>query len=145
MGYTIQGLRELRSASIGSERMGKLAEAFKGVVPKRTAARFGRRGQGILERYASDLGAVMLEIARVLKPAGEATLIVADATLEGERVPIAGLVTRVAKRSGLEPVDRSRRSLPRGSRYLPPPSAGGSNSLDRRMKVEHRLTFRKPA
>lgn len=145
MGHTIRELRELRSASIGSERMGELADAFQGVVPKRTAGRFGRRGKGILERYASDLGAVMLEIARVLKPEGEATLIVADATLEGEKVPIAGLVARVAKRSGLEPIDKSRRSLPRGSRYLPPPSVGGSNSLDRRMKIEHRLTFRKPS
>ena len=143
MGFSIRELRELRSASIGSEKMGNLAEELKGVVPAKTAKRFGRRGQGILDRYANDLGAVMFEAARVLKPTGEATLVVADATLEGKRVPIAGLVSRVAKHSGLEPIDKGRRSLPRGRRYLPPPSVGGSNSLDRRMKVEHRLTFRK--
>jgi hypothetical protein len=144
MGYTISELRKLRGASIGSERMGELAHGFSGVVPTQTASRFGRRGKGILQRYASDLGGVMQEITRVLRPAGETTLIVADATLEGQKVPIAGLVSRVAKRSGLELVEKSRRSLPRRSRYLPPPSPGGSNSLDRRMKVEHRLTFCKP-
>ena len=145
MGYSVGELRRLRSDSIGSERMGALADRFAGVIPKAVAIRFGRRGNGILSRYATDLGAVMTEIERVLRASGEVTLVVADATLEGEKVPIASLVNRVAKTAGLQAVDRSRRSLPTRSRYLPPPNAKGSNSLDRRMRLEHRLTFCKPA
>jgi hypothetical protein len=145
MGHSIGDLRRLRSDSIGSERMGPLADRFAGVISKGVAARFGRRGNGILSRYATDLGAVMMEIERVLRLSGEATFVVADATLEGEKVPIASLVGRVARVAGLTAVDRSRRSLPTGSRYLPPPTAKGSNSLDRRMKFEHRLTFLKSA
>lgn len=144
MGYSIGELRALRSSSIGSERMSSLASEFDGVIPKRTATRFGRRGNGILSRYATDLGAALSEIERVLRPFGQATLVVADATLEGEKVPLAGLVSRIARRVGLDPVDRSTRSLPRGRRYLPPPTSKGSNSLDKRMRVEHRLTFSKP-
>jgi DNA modification methylase len=145
MGYSIGELRELRSSSIGSERMAELKEQFSGVIPKQTAARFGRRGNGILARYTGDVGIVLGEVERVLRSNGQATFVVADATLEGEKMPIASLVIRIASRVGLELVDRSTRSLPRGSRYLPPPDAKGSNSLDRRMKVEHRLTFSKPA
>jgi hypothetical protein len=44
---------------------------------------------------------------------------------------------------GFRLTSRRTRPLPDGRRYLPPPLSGSNGSLDRRMRIETALTFRR--
>jgi hypothetical protein len=101
------------------------------------------RGRRIVARYIADMGNTLSEIHRVLRPGGEATLVVADATIEGSAVSISTIAREVAATQELELREHTQRAIPTASRYLPPPTLGGSNTLDKRMRVEHCLTFAK--
>lgn len=141
MGYKVADLRILRGESIGSERGARVEDYHTAVIAQAATGELTSRGQRILARYIDDLAQVMTETARVLKHSGYATLIVADATLSGTSVSICCIVKDVATMASMRCIDHTERQIAKASRYLPPPTEGGANTLDKRMKVEHCLTF----
>lgn len=143
MGYNMRELRSLRSNAIGSEK--GLAE--KGVADSIVGQVVGNglsnRGRAVVRRYVSDLSGTIGELRRVLRKDGYAAFVVAESTLEGTPIKISALLEEVASHEGLRCTAREQRELPASRRYLPPPSKGGSGALDRRMKTESYLTFRR--
>jgi SAM-dependent methyltransferase len=141
MGFTLAELRELRGASIGSERGAQISPANAAVLARAASPALDARGVRIVARYINDFAAVLDEIARVLRPAGQITLVVADATVRGTPVSVSAIVDHLASIHGMTCTDRLVREIAGPNRYLPPPT-DGSNALDRRMRVEHCLTYR---
>jgi DNA modification methylase len=143
MGYTLAGLRELRGEAIGTERgqwtESELDEALRGVLVGRASP----RAHAILRRYAADVDAVLAEQARVLRKSGQLTVVVADATVAGTSARVARLIVQLARRNGFWLTSRRRRTLPDARRYLPPPMASSNKPLDRRVRLETALTFRR--
>jgi DNA modification methylase len=142
MGYSIDELRELRGASVGAERGDDLEPSLSS-ISKRIDIKLSQRGKRILSRYVNDLSAIIQEIHRVLRPSGHATLVVADATLEGVPISISKLTRDIAKVRHLTCTEHKKRTIPTASRYLPPPKLGGRGKLDKRMRVEHCMSFTK--
>jgi hypothetical protein len=142
MGYSMGDLREIRGGAIGTERASRRLSEFAPIARAAAHGPMQDRAQGILHQYASDLNQVITEVARVLRGEGEATFIVATATLAGVPVRLSTLVTRLAAKSGLRLIARSVRPLMPGRRYLPPPGRG-RRPLDRRMRREWTLSFRR--
>jgi SAM-dependent methyltransferase len=143
MGWTLPDLRKLRSEAIGTERGiwddAELDETLTGVFLSPPTD----RARAVLRRYAHDLNAVFAEQARVLRPDGQLTLVVADGRLLGTQVRVARLVARTARRHGFRLTSRRMRDLPADRRYLPPPLNDTAQSLNRRMRTEAALTFRR--
>lgn len=143
MGWTLPELRQLRSTAIGTEcgswDEDELDHAMKGVFVNAPTD----RARAVLRRYAGDLDAVFAEQARVLRAHGQLTLVVADGKLFGTQVRVARLVSRIGRLRGFRLTSRRTRPLPDGRRYLPPPLSGSNGSLDRRMRIETALTFRR--
>lgn len=145
MGYSIGTLRTLRGESIGSERGRDPSPEWASTVAAAVDGAISGRGERIVSRYVADLSESLSETQRVLRTGGLATLVVADATLEGVPVSISSIIRDVAGAHAFECVEHTQRAIPTASRYLPPPVTGGSNPLDKRMRVEHCLTFEKVA
>ncbi len=141
MGHTIAELRDLRGTSIGTERGVAWQPRYEAILAAAVDGELSARASRTLAKYVEDLGSVLSEIHRVLRSTGRATLVVADATISGHAVSISALTKATAKLHKLNCIEHSTRDIPTGSRYLPPPRTGGSNSLDRRMRTEHCITF----
>lgn len=143
MGWTLPELRKLRSTAIGTEcgawDAGKLEHAMRGVFSSAPTD----RARAVLRRYACDVDAVFAEQARVLRHHGQLTLVVADGKLFGTHVRVARLIIQVARLHGFRLTSRRTRPLQDARRYLPPPLSGSTQSLDRRMRVETALTFKR--
>lgn len=143
MGYSLAELRRVRAESIGAERgvweKSDVDRVLRGVLVGSATT----RAKAVLRRYAGDLDRLFAEQARVLRNEGQLTLVVGDATLFGTPVRVARLVTQIARRNGFRVTSRRTRPLPDGRRYLPPPMSGPSTTLDRRMRAETALTFRR--
>jgi hypothetical protein len=142
MGYTVGWLRELRSNSIGTERGDDLDPRYAHVLLDAVTEELTPRGRRVVSRYLSDVGGVLGEVRRVLKQDGRATFVVADATISGQAVSICKITKGLARAEGLRCVNHIERAIPTASRYLPPPTAGGPGPLDKRMRIEHCLTFK---
>jgi len=143
MGYSLLELRERRGESIGSERGLEDAEAIAGIRQRFAHQSLSPRSKRILDRYIFDLGQVTQECARVLRPSGSATVVVADATLEGQRIRISELVTALMTEHGFVLKSQFTRPIQTDRRYLPPPSSA-DGQLDRRMREEQCLTYANP-
>lgn len=143
MGWTLPELRKLRSRAIGTEcgiwDDNELDDLLQGVFVSPPT----NRARAVLRRYVHDLDAVFAEQSRVLRQHGQLTLVVADGRLQGTQVRVARLVARIGRLHGFRLTSRRTRVLPAGRRYLPPPLNDSAQSLDRRMRAETALTFRR--
>lgn len=139
LGHQLSELRGIRSTSVGAER-----QADKGTVALLTGQYpdLPDRHRRMLERYAHDVALLCRGIHRVLKPTGEALLVVGDCTLGGVTVHNSAIVRDQAERAGLKTVEERSRPLPAGSRYLPPPAAS-TGPLSKRLRHEVVLRFRR--
>lgn len=142
LGYTVGQVRDLRSRSIGAERMAdhEVTVDLERFVTEAEGARIDGRRWGWIRRYAVDMGAVLAELRRVLTADGRAVLIVGNSFLRGARVDNAGIVESLAVELGFSRVRREVRQIPARRRYLPPPSSRGG-PLDTRMREEVVLHF----
>lgn len=141
MGYSIGELRELRASSIGAERSELEAANHEDLLREILPEEASGRAFGVLRRYVNDLNAMISEAARVLRPRGTVTFVVADATLFGNPVAIPSLIDHLAPQHGLSLNQRTERSLPADRRYLPPPTARGNSDLQKRMRHEVCLRY----
>lgn len=137
LGYSVAEIREIRSGSIGAERVaaGEIPGKLRPFVSVGKDARIERRHLGWIRRYLVDMGEVLVEMRRVLRPEGMAVLVVGNSVLRGARVDNAGIVEALAAERGFRCVRREVREIPAHRRYLPPP-VGGAGTLDSRMKRE---------
>jgi len=144
MGYTLKELRELRGTVVGAERARNDGTDHEKLILETLGTEAPRRTKGVLRRYIYDLHSVMEETARVIRPGGSATFVVADATLFGIAVGLGDLVHKLACNVGFEQVERVERELPADRRYLPPPGRGRKSSLTGRMRREVCLGYTAP-
>ena len=142
LGYTVGQVRDLRSRSIGAERKAEQGTSvdLERFVTEPESGRMDERHWGWVHRYAVDMGAVLVELRRVLATDGRAVLIVGNSFLRGARVDNAGIVESLAVELGFSRVRREVRQIPARRRYLPPPSSRGG-PLDTRMREEVVLHF----
>jgi hypothetical protein len=150
MGYTISELRKIRGECVGAESSASDAMDAEWVqaLIKRLGLRskLCRRDYALLATYVWNMGSVLSEVSRVLKPSGRAVYVVGDSTVRGTFVRNSSIVTALACEHGLQLSSRHSRALPANRRYLPPPrSRGESGALDSRMRREVVLEFSKPA
>lgn len=142
LGYTVGQVRDLRSRSIGAERVAdqEASVDLERFVTGRERTKIDARRWGWIRRYVVDMGAVLAELRRVLTANGRAVLIVGNSFLRGARVDNAGIVESLAVELGFSRVLREVRQIPARRRYLPPPSSQGG-PLDTRMREEVVLHF----
>ena len=143
LGYEMGLLREIRSASIGAERVMPEAEAPKDIsrfVIEQDGSTIEPRHRGWIRRYASDMDAVLRQLGRVVKRNRQVVLVLGNSFLRGAIIDNAGIIEALAKRIGFQIQDRHYRELPARRRYLPPPG-NGQSALDTRMRTETVLTF----
>jgi hypothetical protein len=143
MGYSVADLRTLRTESIGAEKGLDLNDFTREITKTLRLGDLPIRFQRMLGRYMRDMDKSIAEIIRVLRPRGEAVLVMGDCVIRGVFVPNSRIVALLAQRRGLRLVSRRRRPIPKRFRYLPPPRLGGDAKLGKRMRSEVVLTFRK--
>lgn len=150
MGHQVDTLRELRSANIGTERLHSVPEprAHHDALEKAVHdfAQLPARTQDMLSQYFFDMSCVLAEIARILKPSGEAVIVVGNSTIRGVPIKTSRVLIRIARAHGLRLKSSRLRELQANRRYLPPPARGGSDAmLNSRMNEEVILGFQKAA
>jgi hypothetical protein len=140
LGFRLSELRAIRSNSIGAER----APDLLGLNDTATQRFLGdlsalpNRHKRMIDRYIQDLSGMSKEVARVLRPSGQATFVVGNSCLSGVFIRNSEILKLTACEAGMKLVEESERNLPQQSRYLPI-SAGGP--LGKRMRTEVMLTF----
>ena len=149
MGYSIAELRHRRSISVGTE-VGRDASDEREIQDILAALRLNpklqARQERVLTRYIHDMRRVIGEAARVLADGGQAVYVVGENTIRGTFIRNSLIVEAIADSAGLRRTARRSRKLPANRRYLPPPlTQSTSAALDRRMRREVVLTFKKAA
>jgi hypothetical protein len=145
LGHQVADLRRTRATSVGAERgpesanrrfeFGTIIDALGKVD------RLPRAEIRMIERYSQDVYRLMAEIARVLHRDGRAFLVVGNSCIRKVFVRNSEGFIAAGRMLGLRLTRQVERELPSGSRYLPLPKLKG-NSLGRRMRTEHVLTFK---
>lgn len=143
LGYDLSSLRELRAASVGTERSMATAGAghLAGAIVESPESRLNPRQRGWVARFAHDMTAVLSEMQRVVRKDGRLVLVVGNSFLRGALVDNSRLIKGIATSLGCEFLGQRERTIPARRRYLPPPT-DASGSLDGRMRTEVILSFR---
>lgn len=143
LGYEMGLLREIRSTSIGAERVMPEAESPVDISPfviEHDGSTIESRHRGWIRRYASDMNAVLLQLRRVVKRDRQVILILGNSFLRGTVIDNAGLIQALAERNGFQIQGKHTRKIPARRRYLPPPG-NSQSALDSRMRSETVLSF----
>lgn len=147
--HPVGRVRTLRSDSIGSERAPDVfADAD---LAQRLTAEIDPGGQlprayrRMIDRYALDMHAFLLEATRTLRPAAPAVFVVGDSCVRKVYIQNSQIIRSAAEAVGLEFVRETTREIPEGRRYLPPPSKENVSTLGLRMRTEVVQEFRKAA
>ena len=145
-GYTISQLKIIRNRGIGKEsglgikHTPALEELARQLGPIDTLKPSTRLR---LFLFAKDIQKVFQQFQRVLKPQGQAVIVIGNSTVKGTYLDNARLIEATAKEVGLREVYRYTREIPANHRYLPPPKPQGDQKLAKRMREEVVLTFEK--
>ena len=145
LGYKLDSLRKIKSENVGIEKALPVSQASLDVTPfvkKKKDSRIEARHIGWILRYATDMKAVLIQLKRIVKPDGEAVLILGNSFLRGAFIDNAGITETLAISVGFRLMDRTSRNIPARRRYLPPPRNDAQSALDFRMRTETVLTFR---
>ncbi len=148
LGYRVGALRAIRAESIGTERMAD-SNADAALAQDLIAAMGPLDGlpqaqRRMIDRYVLDLFTMIAEIHRVLRPGGKAIFVIGNSSVRGVFVKNACAVSAAAERAGLNLTEQRERELPPSRRYLPPPAEIDNSMLEKRMRTETVLTFRRP-
>ncbi len=140
LGYRISELRRVRSDSIGAERGPDEFAVISDTIVRSIGdvRRLPRRYQRMIDRYVIDIGLMLKEAARVLKPGCRAKFIVGNSCLKGVFIKNSDAVEAAGQIAGLNVVEKIERELPLRSRYLPVPAHG---ALGKRMRTETIITM----
>ncbi len=144
LGYDMASIREIRTASVGSERvLGATGITFSidPYIVEAKGSTITDRHRGWVRRYATDMRRVLEQLSRVVRPGGKVVLVLGNSFLRGATIDNAGMTKALAVEVGLEPIRQTTRAIPARRRYLPPPGDSG-NTLDARMRTEVVLSMR---
>ena len=134
-GWSINDLSTLRSRYVGSERIGGWNGAA--VLPDDVQetidalADTAPRQARIVAKYLVEMGYVLSEISRVLKPNRYAAIVVGPSTIKGQRVPTPELLASIAERieNPLRLEGTIQRRIDRDRRLLPTRREGDAGSM----------------
>lgn len=135
LGYNISQTRQIRSESIGSERILHDVDIDEEpyIVESQKSILLDKQ-RGWIRRYIKDAHAVVAESTRVLRPEGSILLVIGNSNLRGVPVDNTGIYVDRLKHFAFRKITVTQREIPASHRYLPPP-AGGSG-LHARMRTE---------
>lgn len=145
MGMTIPQIRSLRKTNIGAEIGACLEPAHESILDKMIdREKTSPRSVRMIARYLSDMHEVLRETARILKPGGEAVIVVGDCAIRGSFVKNSTAVVELGGLAAMKLVSATRRRIPAARRYLPPPSTQRSDQpLGGRIRTESIITLAK--
>jgi hypothetical protein len=147
LGHRLRDLRSVRAESIGAERgpTGNVDLALARGVTATLGALDGLPGpeRRMVDRYVLDVVAMLGELHRVLRIGAKLVLIVGNSSIRGVFVTNAAIVVAAARRVGFALVSEDERPLPPNRRYLPPPEKADPSRLEKRMRSETLLAFRR--
>ena len=147
LGYQLGPLRAIRADNIGSERApaptADQALAAVLTAPLGALVSLTPKLRRIVDRYALDLRAMLIELRRVLRSGGQAVFVIGNSCLRGVFIENDRLLATVAEQLGFQVERWQVRELPAARRYLPPPTSG-SSVLAKRMRTESVVTLRRP-
>jgi DNA modification methylase len=146
LGYKLGELASIRSNNIGAERVPD-ANADLDLARQLTLAlgsltQLPQRVQRMINRYVLDLHSIISEVYRVLRVSGKAIIVVGNSCIKGTFVRNDLAVRAIAERVGLQFEEDTTRDLPPSRRYLPPPTKD-QKGLEKRMRTETVLTYRR--
>ena len=147
LGDRLAELREVRGRGIGTERAlseSKVSDSIASIACELgDIHELGPRMRHTMLRYSHDMNQVLLQTYSIIRPGGLAIFVVGNSNIRGVFVNNAKMISSCARRVGFREVSRYERELPANRRYLPPPRASGKESLDRRIRFESVISFRK--
>jgi DNA modification methylase len=149
MGHSVEKLRSLRGACVGTEIGADERQASREIVAILNEVDYKNnldsRSRSILLHYILDMKNAMAEAARVLTKGGRAIYVVGENTLSGTYIRTSAILQAVGKQIGFKLIKRTSRILPANRRYLPPPRRLNGGAIDVRMRREVIVSFRKQA
>ena len=120
--------------SVPYAEYGALSLRWLGADPKKLDRELtgGRRqSRDVVERFEDGYRHMLEETHRVLRPGGQAFLMVGNPTVRGETVALDQMTLKLAREAGMELATQAERK--------------GTNRRANKMGVEHLLFFRKPS
>lgn len=144
LGYDVASIRDIRAASVGTERLLSCEESSWSIDPyiyELKGSTITDRHRGWVRRYSTDMRRVLGQIGRVVRSGGNVVIVIGNSFLRGSMIDNASMIEALAVEVGLEPIGRNTREIPARRRYLPPPG-NGENTLDARMRTEVVLSLR---
>jgi len=145
MEQELASLRELRGRMVGTERGLHTLDGLPKVLEERLTRRLSEQSKRAkVRRYLSDLGQILGEMSRILRPNGLAVVVLGPTIINTTRTDACDIVGQLAEAHGLTLVAEEKRQLADGRRSLPPPnSMGEANALHKRMRSEILVALRK--
>jgi hypothetical protein len=144
MGHDLEDLRELRGTMVGTERGLWERDGLPELVEARLESAITQeRRRATVRKYLSDLGKILGEVSRVLRPGGVAYLVLGPTIIATKRTDAARLMTEIGDSVGLSTIGDVVRDLPPVRRSLPPPSLAAKNDMGLRMRREVIVALRK--
>lgn len=138
MGYSIWQLRDIRSASLGTERARsspkapEMMEIVSDAVPD--IRDLPQRQQDIVRKYALDADDFLARMKDVIAPRGKLVTVLGNSNLRGCFIENSALYRALAERQGFKLKHERIRPLEPNRRYLPTNASAGA--LAKRMSYE---------
>lgn len=141
-GYRISDLKLIRGKSIGTELTvgNKTNREFEKLLQVNKLDDVDPKKIQIIQKYFADLCDQLNEIYRVLRSGGFATYVIGNSSIRGKLIKNNELLKKAAELAGLVFDEEFIREIPENRRYLPI-NVTSHNSLSKRMRTEHVISF----
>jgi DNA modification methylase len=148
LGESVVNLTELRARYIGSE---KINGAQYAELPDKTESiiqeleKQDRKKSSILQKYFTEMQAVLVEMYRVLRKDSPAIVVVGPSIMRGIDVQTHHCLAEIAQETGFDVIGVVQRSLDRNKRMMPARFGKKTDSMiEQRMHEEYVIGLLKP-
>ena len=149
LGASVVNLTELRATYIGSE---KINGAQYAVLPDKTESiiqeleKHDREKVSHLQKYFTEMQAVLVEMYRVLRKDSPAIVVVGPSIMRGIDVQTHHCLAEIAQETGFDAIGVVQRSLDRNKRMMPARFGKKTDSMiEQRMHEEYVIGLLKPS
>ena len=149
LGASVVNLTELRARYIGSE---KINGAQYAALPDKTESiiqeleKQDRKKSSILQKYFTEMQAVLVEMYRVLRKDSPAIVVVGPSIMRGIDVQTHHCLAEIAQETGFDVIGVVQRSLDRNKRMMPARFGKTTDSMiEQRMHEEYVIGLLKPS
>ena len=149
LGASVVNLTELRARYIGSEKINGVQYA---ALPDKTESiiqeleKQDRKKSSILQKYFTEMQAVLVEMYRVLRKDSPAIVVVGPSIMRGIDVQTHHCLAEIAQETGFDVIGVVQRSLDRNKRMMPARFGKKTDSMiEQRMHEEYVIGLLKPA